>query len=119
MYQIFNLEFNNITLPISYDIPNYQGNIFTLIIGKNGLGKSRLLTSLIYNYIDEKDLDFFYRTPIKDNISKIKATKKPKKIIAHTNSQFNKFPQTYYSIKRSSYVLIGSQSFRTRNSFFL
>lgn len=78
--------------------PNRTGeNIFTVIVGKNGTGKSRLLRELVKSFIPE---DFLFRerdllalwSHDKGNEFKVKSSGLPNGIIALSTSPFDKFP---------------------------
>lgn len=80
-------------------------NCFSIIIGRNGTGKSRLLSEIVSNYskmIDEKSTYFFRAN---DFI--------PSKILAVSTSPFDKFPSVPRSKTtsfRSIYSYIGMRS---------
>lgn len=48
-FRIQSLEKDRIKYPLSIENED-NNNIFTLIVGKNGVGKSRLMTSIIHHY---------------------------------------------------------------------
>lgn len=74
-----------------------RSNIFTIIVGKNGTGKSRMLRSVVESilreHVDPSNFD-------KDNLpltrseptGTVKATRSPTKIICVSTSPFDKFP---------------------------
>lgn len=76
---------------------NKDENLFTVIVGKNGTGKSRLLKSLVEEFIDPKR---FERQSIIDrrdrSLSKIetKYDHQPSSVIAVSTSPFDRFPLT-------------------------
>jgi predicted ATP-binding protein involved in virulence len=95
-----------------------NSNIFTLLTGKNGVGKTRLLTSLIYffshveNSNENKPPENF-KIFNSETKASLKFSNKPERIIVHTNSKYNKFPtrydydfqkpKNYYNLTESSY----------------
>lgn len=96
-FQITGINILDKEIQLSKSTEN-NDNIYTLITGKNGLGKTRLLNCIIINYlkseyknyqyyVDKKYSDFV----ISENMI-VKSNKKPEKIIAHTNSAYNRFP---------------------------
>lgn len=96
-FQIKSIEFLNKKIILSHEINN-NDNIYTLIIGKNGLGKTRILNTIILNYLKETyKPSIYYQDPdfeafiTLDNL-KIDSKYSPQKIIAHTNSAYNRFP---------------------------
>ncbi|CAH7235299.1 ATP-binding protein [Vibrio chagasii] len=71
-------------------------NIFSILVGKNGTGKSRLFKAIIHNLINS---DLFYNPspnrilPFKDRLNDhIHLDTIPSKIIAVSTSPFDKFP---------------------------
>lgn len=89
-FQINHVLFNQIKYDLAKESSSEQ-NKYTIIIGKNGIGKSRLLCSIINELmpLNEKN-----KNPKKDKESEIEAsgTDKIKRIIAITASPFDKFP---------------------------
>ncbi|MFT5822122.1 MAG: putative ATP-binding protein involved in virulence [Crocinitomix sp.] len=73
-----------------------KDNIFTIMVGKNGTGKSRLLGSIIREFVDDTDSDKFFRQrelgfqEFKKGI--ITTENEPSKIIAVSTSAFDKYP---------------------------
>lgn len=63
-------------------------NHFTLIVGNNGTGKSRILGSIV----NELNGNFHSRQPELFNFSKFEKTSKPQKVISVSNSLSDKFP---------------------------
>lgn len=95
-FRIQSLEKDRIKYPLSIENED-NNNIFTLIVGKNGVGKSRLMTSIIHHYCKKKSESYYqhYYYDKIDVIKNIKSTSNPTIIIAQTNSQFDKFPAQY------------------------
>lgn len=79
-------------------------NCFTVILGKNGVGKSRLLAELVTNF----------SKPILDKESKYyigRINSVPSKIIAVSTSPFDKFPTTRRDLNSSAaYSYIGMRT---------
>lgn len=99
-FQILSTALQNNKFIISENISNDE-NIYTLITGKNGLGKTRLLNFIIYHFIKDTYRNSYYGNDQDINIFKkitdyqIYSTTIPNKIIVHTNSKFDKFPNNY------------------------
>ncbi|MFN3770338.1 MAG: AAA family ATPase [Ectopseudomonas guguanensis] len=83
---------------IKKDAPKtFEDNNFTIIVGKNGTGKSRLLRSIATELISEKVPTKFF---LRDEIASLQAPKSgslqldriPQKIICVSTSPFDKFP---------------------------
>lgn len=72
-------RFNNKKIVLSYDANILENHTFTIVTGKNSVGKSRLLTRIINHYLRNN-----ITTPISNNY--------PSKIISVTNIQNDKFP---------------------------
>lgn len=98
----FQCEHDWIELAIKNDIPSSQ-NIFTVIVGKNGVGKSRLLSEIAkhnigYNYPHSSLLD----RNISDDYPKL---------IAVSTSPFDRFPSNRrnpnYSDNETNYRYVG------------
>lgn len=85
--------YRNIELTSSED--NYKDNYYTLLIGNNGTGKSRMLKEIAqyYKNINRKNL-MLNSNRMSSRISsyEIYDTMRPSKIIAVSNSTFDKFP---------------------------
>lgn len=100
-FQINNFEFSNKNIVLSYENNNLKkDHCFTILTGKNGIGKSRLLVSIVSKYLRDQ------------NSTTLKNTIEPNKIIAISNIKTDKFP-----IKRNKsdkYYYIGNKS---NNSF--
>lgn len=103
---------------LSHDLDN-NNNIYTLITGRNGLGKTRLLNFIIFHFLRDtfKKNSYYYRFINSDDFDiyekinnyKIEYTKPPARIIVHTNSKFNKFPDQY-SAGTKNYINISNGS---------
>ena len=75
---------------------NLDENVFTVIVGKNGTGKSRLLGELIRYYINDNQSKNYYNQRelgfTESSVGEIIATSSPRKVIAVSTSPFDKFP---------------------------
>ncbi|MDR4953849.1 AAA family ATPase [Chryseobacterium sp. ES2] len=82
-------------------------NIYTIIVGKNGSGKSRLLNGVIENFIPHN----LIRKHGNSKPGEVICTEPPKKIIAVSTSPYDKFPliqpQYYEPIINTFYSYIG------------
>ncbi|MDI3455219.1 AAA family ATPase [Acinetobacter sp. V89_4] len=96
-FQILNYPFANKNIELSRE-NNLIGNnhCFTILTGKNGIGKSRLLVSIVSNYLKEK------------NSNELLSTKEPCKIIAISNIKTDKFP--FKRNKSEKYYYFGNKS---------
>jgi len=76
-------DYGFVELAIKDDVPDYQ-NIFTVLVGKNGVGKSRLLSNIAKECIQKyrADLDVLYQ--VERHVIP--------KLIAVSTSPFDKFP---------------------------
>ncbi len=103
---------------IKHDDYTYEENIFTIIVGKNGTGKSTLLSSIVIelleNYTDrfynENELGF---RRISNNDLVIDS--KPENIIAVSSSPFDKFPLTKKFNDIESYTYLGLRDLSSLN----
>ncbi len=73
-------------------------NIYTILVGKNGTGKSRLLKSVIENIIGQTDHRGMYSRKRKIEVSSnLEVIIEPAQIIAISTSPFDKFPIDRYT----------------------
>lgn len=93
--EFFSNELNRTIQFHDKDLSN-QNNIFTIIVGKNGIGKSRLLREVI-NYYLHSDKNI-----IPDQF--------PEKIIAVSTSAFDRFPLFRRELKNGLYQYNGVRS---------
>ncbi|PIJ42536.1 hypothetical protein BOM24_11850 [Tatumella sp. OPLPL6] len=93
--EFFSNELNRTIQFHNEDIGN-QNNIFTVIVGKNGIGKSRLLKEVITHYLNSN--------------KKISQDKFPQKIIAVSTSAFDRFPLFRRELKNGLYQYNGVRS---------
>lgn len=112
MYRIteFRHEKRIVPLTIPYE-SDYQENTFTVIVGKNGVGKSRLLSSMVNEFVSQERVT--PRHEIFDDISPI--YRNEGLVIAVSTSPFDKFkmpPKNRFkdSIVLTNYRYIGMRS---------
>jgi predicted ATPase len=94
-------------------------NIFTIIVGKNGTGKSRLLGNIASTFMEEFDtgsLKWYSRSRVRE-AARIKYSSAPQKCIAVSTSPFDRFPLHGLYEKRASvkYSYVGIRELRARN----
>ncbi|WP_338546519.1 AAA family ATPase [Pseudomonas benzopyrenica] len=105
MGRIIEFPFEDRYVPLAQNSLFQDENCFSIIIGRNGTGKSRLLSDIVSNYskmIDEKNNYFFGANGFI-----------PAKILAVSTSPFDKFPSVPRSKTtsfRSIYSYIGMRS---------
>lgn len=97
-------------------------NIFTVIVGKNGTGKSRLLNDIISNFVpmrEIKSLDILVARNIKITPKiDLKISNVPDKVIAVSTSPYDKFPLNrlyLFSQQIEKYHYLGIRDLRTTN----
>ncbi|WP_291148690.1 ATP-binding protein [Flavobacterium sp. UBA7680] len=98
-------------------------NIFTVIVGKNGTGKSRLLNDIISNFVPVRegrhvDIVVSYKEKLNPKID-LEFSKTPDKIIAVSTSPYDKFPLPPIfgpiNLENEYYSYIGIRDLRTTN----
>lgn len=97
-----------------------EKNTFTVIVGKNGTGKSRLMKSIIEEFIGKTPRSGVLRS--RHSLPKqlfqetvfenIEIEKRPNKIIAVSTSPFDKFPLDLYGDTHDKYTYLGLRSLR-------
>ncbi|BES72833.1 AAA family ATPase [Marinobacter nanhaiticus D15-8W] len=112
---LYQYHYKNKTFTFS-DGPSPQlENIFTVIVGKNGTGKSRLLKSIIEEFVGRSNRGGIY-TNRKDLLSersgRLTAYSEPTKIIAVSTSPFDKFPIDLHDNIHDDYSYLGLRSLR-------
>lgn len=97
-------------------------NIFTVIVGKNGTGKSRLMKSVIESLIGKSNRNGVLRGQQtfegllpESKINNIELDKEPQKIIAVSTSPFDKFPLDIYGRLDKKYSYLGLRDLRSRD----
>lgn len=100
--KLFNFESRQVRL-LPIDFKGGVANTYTVLVGKNGVGKSRLLYEIAKDCIS----DTYY-----SSIPKLIGSGKPPKIIAASTSPFDKFPLTSRRVDPSltNYRYIGMRS---------
>jgi predicted ATP-binding protein involved in virulence len=106
-----------------YDNKDHNNqNIFTVIVGKNGTGKSRLLNDIISNFIPTKQMNSIdvllaRDLPIIPKID-LQISNIPDKVIAVSTSPYDKFPLSMIfsrSKQIENYCYLGIRDLRTTN----
>ncbi|MDV6569505.1 UNVERIFIED_CONTAM: AAA family ATPase [Pseudomonas aeruginosa] len=104
MVQIRDYPFLDNRIPLA-DGDNYFENCFTVLLGKNGVGKSRLLSELVSEFARS------YRNDYSSSAAgPFAANPLPSKIIAVSTSPFDKFPPVRRSANAPEYSYIGMRS---------
>ncbi|MNY87446.1 hypothetical protein D3C78_36780 [compost metagenome] len=111
-FRIVNLEYKKKKIQLCDKYTSENSNIFTLITGKNGVGKTQLLTHIIKYYIDQFDQQKNLIT-VKDKFN----SNIPEKLIVHTNSKFDRFPSMYKMPKQYK-NLTASNYYSVNNEIF-
>ncbi|WFB70045.1 ATP-binding protein [Chryseobacterium sp. WX] len=98
-------------------------NIFTVIVGKNGTGKSRLLNDIISKFVPISQVNT--TTFISQNYRKINTdidleiSENPNKVIAVSTSPYDKFPLPRFHLSKYNidkfYSYVGIRDLRTTN----
>ncbi len=104
---------------VDSSIINNNKNIFTVIVGKNGTGKSRLLSKLVVDLLFfESERNSFLRQEIlfdDNSIGIFKIDYNPKKIIAVSTSPFDKFPINRFRKQFKGYSYLGLRELQSFN----
>lgn len=124
-FQIFSISLNNKTFNLSYAQQNNE-NIYTLVTGKNGLGKTRLLNFIIFQHIKDSYKSYNYSRKSTINLNDFKNIKnvdyksssEPTKIIVHTNSKFDNFPRDHEANTRKYINIANSYRYSEMDSIF-
>jgi len=94
-------------------------NIFTIIVGKNGTGKSTLLSSIVSELLRNYNDRFYNGNELGFNshnfIGDLIIDKKPENIIAVSSSPFDKFPLTKKINDIESYTYLGLRDLSSMN----
>ncbi|HCA5151360.1 AAA family ATPase [Acinetobacter baumannii] len=102
-FQIFDFNFANKSICLSKKTNNSESHTFTIITGKNAVGKSRLLASIVINYLTQPGSHTLFGN-------------NPDKIIAISNIINDKFPLK--KDKTKNYAYIGSKTIQMYPSSF-
>lgn len=83
-----------------------KANVYTIIVGKNGTGKSRLLGSVVRNTVSHFMPGLKEEGSVFNGSGDTKSDSVPQKIIAVSNSPFDRFPiyKGYRQIENYSYL---------------
>lgn len=98
---------------------NTHKNIFTIIVGKNGTGKSSLLNSIVREFLGEdkrrvyRDLELGFESNLWNG--KIESYLIPEQIIAVSTSPFDKFPINRQFNDVSNYTYLGLRDLMSAN----
>ena len=93
-------------------------NTFTIIIGKNGTGKSRLLRSLVKKVVTD-DIDYNLKHEVSSMFEgDLFLDRPPSKVICVSTSPFDKFPILNYRQNSRSYSYLGVRGLAGRNFGF-
>ncbi|GAB3892316.1 AAA family ATPase [Larkinella knui] len=94
-------------------------NIFTVIVGKNGTGKSSLLNRIVREFLgtSEKQVYFDTELGLKTNLwrGRIRSDNFPNHIIAVSTSPFDKFPISRRFSEVSQYTYLGLRDLMSSN----
>lgn len=98
---------------------NQGRNVFTVLVGKNGTGKSTLLGSVVRNLIGEQNSRHFYRDEElafrNFGRGRISIDNGPERIIAVSTSPFDKFPVKRSLEELEEYSYLGLRGLHTTN----
>jgi predicted ATPase len=98
------------------DNVNQVNNIFTVVVGKNGTGKSRLLSAITQEFISNND-SILQRGAHDNNknITRSSYTKRPSKVIATSTSPFDRFPIARRNEYIPQYSYLGLRDLSSQN----
>jgi predicted ATPase len=97
---------------------NYGENIFTIIVGKNGTGKSTLLSSIVSELLENYTDRFYNENELgfrRSSNNGLVIDIKPDNIIAVSSSPFDKFPLTRKFNDIESYTYLGLRDLSSIN----
>lgn len=92
-FQINNIIVDAKSTTLSHPTFNNE-NVFTILVGKNASGKTKILSKIANSYIFNKETFIFQREIFETNNSQ----QQPSQVIAVSNSRFDRFPDPYRSI---------------------
>lgn len=115
-YQVKSLEVNDSTIEISRPSLDNNENVFSMLVGKNAVGKTRALSKLVNSCVFRKNMGEVVET--------FDSLKYPSSVIAVSNSKFDRFPDPAVYGRRESafqgvYHYFGLGSFRSGTSRIL
>lgn len=103
---------------VKNDELNYGENIFTIVVGKNGTGKSTLLSSIVSELLDNYNDRLFNDFELgftKHSYNNLVVDRKPNNIIAVSSSPFDKFPLTRKFNDIENYAYLGLRDLSSYN----
>lgn len=103
-FRISKINFKDKNITLCSEVSEDKSNVFTLITGKNGVGKTQLLTHIVRYYLNIIPKE-------EDNSHKAIS---PERLIVHTNSKFDKFPY-YYHRAPKQYKNLTGKSYKSYN----
>jgi hypothetical protein len=96
-----------------------ETNRFTVIVGKNGTGKSRLLKAIVENFVDIKEFEWarpsLINTPRRRPEMHISCDIAPSEIIAISTSPFDRFPIQRGIEESENYQYLGLRGLGSNN----
>jgi len=109
-------EYKGKTFEFSERNSRTENNIYTIIVGKNGTGKSRLLKSIIQHIIKRREdgeeyVGFF--SEWNQQLSALKTNYNPENVIAVSTSPFDKFPLRHKHQESDFYSYLGLRNLRS------
>lgn len=109
-YQVSKLEINDSTIEISRPSLDNNENVFSMLVGKNAVGKTRTLSKIVNSCVFRK-----YSGEVVETCDSLKY---PSSVIAVSNSKFDRFPDPAMYGKRGAdfqgmYHYFGLGSFRS------
>lgn len=96
---------------------NFENNLFTVLVGKNGTGKSRLLSAIVSSFFDVNTLKDVYiddERGIK-KVVRLEFDQKPERIITASTSPFDKFPLPRRMRSIENYSYLGLRDLMSQN----
>jgi len=104
---------------VKSDAPvTFTENTFTIMVGKNGTGKSRLLRSLVKKIVTD-DIDYNLKHEVPSMFEgDLVIDRVPSKVICVSTSPFDKFPILSYRQYSRSYSYLGVRGLAGRNFGF-
>ncbi len=95
-----------------------EENVFTVIVGKNGTGKSTLLSAIVSTLLNEYQSSFFSQSDLGFRYSSLRDVdldNTPENIIAVSSSPFDKFPITKKYNDLQNYTYLGLRDISAMN----
>jgi predicted ATPase len=94
-------------------------NFFTVIVGKNGTGKSRLLKAIIERFVESSSIDSEARSAAhfseKREDLQLRFDSFPQNIIAVSTSPFDRFPLMRTNVREEGYEYLGLRGLGNQN----